>query len=80
MKRALLVGLLAFGTVAGFWSGIHHLRHHACGARAEWGHHWCGTPGGWQGPSAACDCRGARPAAPVKPPEPPREAVPGASP
>jgi hypothetical protein len=39
MKRALLILLLAFGTIAGFASGIHQLRYgHGC--------HW-GQPGGW---------------------------------
>jgi hypothetical protein len=30
MKRSLLIALLAFGTVAGYTSGFHHLRARHC--------------------------------------------------
>ena len=38
MKRALLIAALSFGTVAGWASGIHHLRH---GAGCDWHHCPC---------------------------------------
>jgi hypothetical protein len=36
MRRALLIVLLSFGTVAGYASGIHHLRH---GGGCGWERH-----------------------------------------
>lgn len=34
VKRGLLIGLLSLGTIGGFASGIHSMRHH-CQARRE---------------------------------------------
>ncbi|MGC4120116.1 MAG: hypothetical protein QM765_37150 [Myxococcales bacterium] len=52
MKRALLIVLLSFGTVAGYASGFHHLRHGGCH--------------GWQ--SSSCPCQREASPQPASPP------------
>jgi hypothetical protein len=46
MRRHLLIVALAFGTLAGYGSGIAHLVHH---------HHHCGCPAGHQGEAQGAD-------------------------
>ncbi len=67
MRRALLIGLLAFGTVAGYASGIAHLQ---CGWHNDFRYGGYGPQGRW----GSCSCpQGARPAAPPGTPVPPTE-------
>ncbi|HEY3448707.1 MAG TPA: hypothetical protein VGK67_20280 [Myxococcales bacterium] len=61
MRRALLIVLLSFGTVAGYASGIHHLRHGGCGS----GHGYDQRSQGW-----SCPCHEAPPPAPPSPAAP----------
>lgn len=69
MKRTLLIVLLSFGTVAGYASGIHRLRHgYGCGGWAAGAEHGC-----WKhaGPPPCQQPRPEPPAAPApKPPAP----------
>jgi hypothetical protein len=61
MRRALLIAILAFGTVAGYSWGISHLRH-------RWHH---GHADGWDCSSGAWGPRARPESAPV-PPSPPK--------
>lgn len=53
MRRRIIMGLLALGTVAGFGSGIAHVVH----ARHHWQQHQYGAPYGGGG-EHECGCNG----------------------